>query len=618
MGDSERAHLIRNSSSTRSERNSFAGLPVSRRPGATWAPGGAVGLSVGGESWTRRIAEVSSPPGTTDLIAAGSLDSSRVRRNRARRSINIPEAAVDGATGSGRRPYHYRSQTNVTEGTPLVGRVDADPVEEVHYRRYQYYTRLQNQTGVDLDLLNIPDHVVPSNFYTLTFLGLVKPEGKQSSIITIFSLWNTMLGTSLLSMPWALEQAGILMGIAMMILLSGISLYTAYRILQVYTIHSRTNKISEFSDLCGLVLGKWAELIATIFSVLAILGAAIVYWVLMSNFLYNTVEYMYDSFTGAEMNDTGVYCPNNFSKPSDYFVIEDYNTSNLRQTDVINEWGVSFDKVWGQFTTVPLFLILVLFPLVNLKSATFFTKFNSLGTISILFIAISVLYRCYEWGLHAEFKDDTSEEYVALYRDSFPSLTGILALGLFIHNAIITIMSNNKNPENNGRDMSIGFILVIGTYMMIGSAFYLAFPLPKGCIEDNLLNNFMKHDGLNVAAKVFLFLQMTTVFPLIMYILRISVLFPIFRELWPGAKYVILLNSVIIIICVSFAIFMPKIGTIIRYSGAACGMSMIFTLPVLVHLVQESKAGSLSRVSLILHICIIILGAANFIAQFFI
>ena len=48
-------------------------------------------------------------------------------RNRARRSINIPEAAVDGAMGSGRRPYHYRSQTNVTEGTPLVGRVDADP-----------------------------------------------------------------------------------------------------------------------------------------------------------------------------------------------------------------------------------------------------------------------------------------------------------------------------------------------------------------------------------------------------------------------------------------------------------------------------------------------------------
>ena len=38
-----------------------------------------------------------------------------------------------------------------------------------------------------------------------------------------------------------------------------------------------------------------------------------------------------------------------------------------------------FDKIWGQYSTVPLFLILILFPLVNLKSATFFTKFNALG-----------------------------------------------------------------------------------------------------------------------------------------------------------------------------------------------------------------------------------------------
>ena len=42
----------------------------------------------------------------------------------------------------------------------------------------------------------------------------------------------------------------------------------------------------------------------------------------------------------------------------------------------------------------------------------------------------------------------------------------------------------------------------------------------KICIEDNLLNNFYAHDGLNVAAKVFLFFQMSTVFPLIMYLLR--------------------------------------------------------------------------------------------------
>ena len=47
-----------------------------------------------------------------------------------------------------------------------------------------------------------------------------------------------MMGTSLLSMPWALEQAGLLMGLGCMAVIAGLCLYTAYRIIQVYDIHS--------------------------------------------------------------------------------------------------------------------------------------------------------------------------------------------------------------------------------------------------------------------------------------------------------------------------------------------------------------------------------------------
>lgn len=482
-------------------------------------------------------------------------------------------------------------------------------MEAAHYRRYQYYTRLQNQTGQNLDLLNIPDHVVPASFYQIHLPG-ISTAGKQSSIVTIFAVWNTMMGTSLLSMPWALQQAGLAMGLVMMALMAGICLYTAYRILQTYTVHSRTLKISEFGDLCGLLLGRWAELLATGFSVLAILGAAIVYWVLMSNFLFSTVQYIHDEVVGTNDTDTGVYCPKNVTHATNLF------DSQLFSNET--EPSSTMEMVWGQFTTVPLFLILFLFPLVNLKSATFFTKFNALGTVSILFILSSVLYRCYEWGVHASFEDPSDPEYVPLFMPSFPSLTGILALGLFIHNAIITIMTNNRNQEKNKRDMSIAYFLVTATYMMIGAAFYVTFPLPKECIEDNLLNNFYAHDGLTVAAKIFLFFQMTTVFPLIMYLLRVSVLYPIYRTIFPGYKQVIALNTLIVVVCVLFAIFMPKIGTIIRFSGAACGLVMVFLLPCLVHMASEKKAGSLTWPTILLHTLLILLGCTNFAAQFFV
>lgn len=42
-----------------------------------------------------------------------------------------------------------------------------------------------------------------------------------------------------------------------------------------------------------MLLGQWAGYIAKMFSVLVLLGAVIVYWILMSNFLYHSVDYVY-------------------------------------------------------------------------------------------------------------------------------------------------------------------------------------------------------------------------------------------------------------------------------------------------------------------------------------
>ena len=40
----------------------------------------------------------------------------------------------------------------------------------------------------------------------------------------------------------------------------------------------------------------------------------------------------------------------------------------------------TFDNIWDLQGTCPFWLLLLIFPLINLKSATFFTKFNVLGT----------------------------------------------------------------------------------------------------------------------------------------------------------------------------------------------------------------------------------------------
>lgn len=49
-----------------------------------------------------------------------------------------------------------------------------------------------------------------------------------------------MMGTSLLSMPWAIEQAGLVAGLALILVMAGLCFYTAYCLLIVYNVYGKS------------------------------------------------------------------------------------------------------------------------------------------------------------------------------------------------------------------------------------------------------------------------------------------------------------------------------------------------------------------------------------------
>lgn len=109
----------------------------------------------------------------------------------------------------------------------------------------------------------------------------------------------------------------------------------------------------------------------------------------------------------------------------------------------------NMDSWWHIQRTAPLVLVLIIAPLVNFKSATFFTKFNSLGTISLMYLLVIVLVKAASWGPHSDFTDTSSPYYIPLFKFSFPALSGTLSLSFFIHNIIISLMKNNRYQEYN-------------------------------------------------------------------------------------------------------------------------------------------------------------------------
>ncbi|XP_041050326.1 sodium-coupled neutral amino acid transporter 9 isoform X1 [Carcharodon carcharias] len=525
-----------------------------------------------------------------------------------------------------RRPFYVPPRS-------LHGNID--PKEQVTEEasamnsRVQYYSKLTTTHKT----LVPPDHVVPAEerIYVYSPLGSalqfessIDGFGKNPSIVTIFSIWNTMMGTSILSLPWALKEAGFTLGIILLILMSVLMLYCCYRVLKSrQTVDHVDTTNWEFPDVCKYYFGSFGQWSSLLFSLISLFGAMIVYWVLMSNFLFNTGRFIYNYVHNVTEMDhvlstngsVKVICPN---PPG----VHHKNSTDMPFI-ISNDTGVhEFQEWWNKTNTVPLYLIFLLLPLLSFKSASFFARFNNLGTISVFYLIVLVTLKAGRQGFHLEFHwFESANNFVAEFRLSFPHMTGVLALAFFIHNCVITLLRNNQHQENNVRDLSIAYLLVGLTYLYVAVMTFAAFPSPelsKDCIEPNFLDNLPSSDILAFISRVFLLFQMTTVYPLLCYLLRVQLLSQLFGNVYPSFAHVFILNVVVVCCGVLVAKFYPNIGAIIRYSGATCGLAFVFVYPSLIHMISLHRRGQLSWPSAIFHSFLLVLGVANLIAQFLI
>uniref|UniRef100_A0A8C6KEG4 Neutral amino acid transporter 9 n=1 Tax=Nothobranchius furzeri TaxID=105023 RepID=A0A8C6KEG4_NOTFU len=494
--------------------------------------------------------------------------------------------------------------------------VDDDPQKRISAEaailnsRVHYYGRLTASSDM---LLSPPNHVIPLNeeLYVYSPLGTAfkVPDGdsasKNPSIVTIFAIWNTMMGTSILSIPWGIKQSGFTLGILILILTGLLMLYCCYIVIKSpKAIPNEDTSSWEFPDVCRFYFGKTGQWSSLLFSMVSLIGAMVVYWVLMSNFLYNTGQ-------GIQSKSQSI-----FSLDSVTAVVFVLCGSVGNSSD-----PGAFEHYWSKTRTVPLYLIVLLLPLLCFRSASFFARFTFFGTISVVYLIVLVTIKAVRLGFHLEFHWlDTSQFFVPEFRQFFPNFTGILTLAFFIHNCIITLMKSNKNQDNNVRDLSVAYLLVGLTYLYVGVLIFAAFPSPplyKDCIEPNFLDNFPSSDVLVFVARFLLLFQMITVYPLLGYLVRVQIMGQLFGNHYPSFLHILILNIFIVGTGVAMAMFYPNIGSIIRYSGAICGLALVFLFPALVHMMSLRQDGRLSWPSAFFHSFLIVLGLANVIAQVF-
>lgn len=213
--------------------------------------------------------------------------------------------------------------------------------------RYNFYSRLMTSDR-DLDL-KAPAHVIdPALYFAFSKSG-------QSSRATVFSIWNTMIGSTILSIPWGLQQSGLLLGssnvyLVIIVLVGLLSCYTCWLTVK----HSFARNLEDIIELVEKMWGKPGKIITLIFSCAVLVGAGMAYNILMNSAFFRILDGLCIWMSGDKIG-------------------------------TLADWGSFSDK----YTSLILYGLLVY--LSTFKNKSTYIKLNSLGLIFVIIISLSII-----------------------------------------------------------------------------------------------------------------------------------------------------------------------------------------------------------------------------------
>ena len=103
-------------------------------------------------------------------------------------------------------PSHLTKTTIATSITQHCARATSIWVKQKGKAFWTLQSTLLTKTFLSCKCLSWK--LVSKSFLTI----LAVPGEKQSSMVIIFSCWKTMIGTAVVSLPWAFQQSGIILG----------------------------------------------------------------------------------------------------------------------------------------------------------------------------------------------------------------------------------------------------------------------------------------------------------------------------------------------------------------------------------------------------------------------
>ena len=386
---------------------------------------------------------------------------------------------------------------------------------------------------------------------------------KVNSFITVLSIWNTMLGSSTVALPFYAYYSGIIPTIGLSLIYGLICLYTC-KIYVDFGFNEPDFSITiekYFSKKFGSKIGKIGKNIQILFCALIAFGALLIYFLIMSQNLYPIACLI--------LNKTGF----------------NLDASNL-------------EPAFGKFSLIYLSIILcfALFFLIIKKDLGFLIRLSSFGIYFISLLILFVIYSGISSLINTKFhfgyiknKEGSNERYLKWFGEKPSLFAGTLSLGFFSHTSILPVLKRNKNQANNIRDLSLGYFFAGLTFSLSGIFGYIGFSGKKFGIDfkDNWFMFFSYDDYFILFLRLLNVFQLISVFPILAYVVRFQLFNFFYGDEYPSKKHVVIYAVTTLILCLLVVYFLYNVlGKFISFIGATTSFILIYTFPPVVKMIN--------------------------------
>lgn len=258
---------------------------------------------------------------------------------------------------------------------------------------------------------------------------------------------------------------------------------------------------------------------------------------------------------------------------------------------------------FGCFSIIYIGIIIaaIMYPVLIMKEVTVIVKINSYGIYFVSFLLLFTIgvgfYSLGTSSFDFQYIKNTATEttrHLYLFGESPGVLAGVLSLGYFSHSFVLPVLKNNMHQENNKRDLFIGYILVMLTYLIVGIMGYIGFSgeyfKDSGEFKQNWFQFFPSDNPYITALRFVNVIQLLTILPVLFYIIRIQFFGTFFKKAYPGKMHVMIYSASLLLICLIVLFgFYDKVNNLMGFIGSSTSLALIYAIPLAVNVIYYRR-----------------------------